>query len=99
MIEGLGGVHAGNISLVPVPFTDYASVYKARQDPVLLLTLVLSIALVSSMPSPGGGKHEHTHFIIHVPELIHKHHHTHVKKIHIMKPEEDEGHEQHVEEW
>lgn len=39
-----------------------------------------------------------THFIIHVPELIHKHHHTHVKKIHHVKQEEDDGHE-HVEEW
>ncbi|KOC67068.1 hypothetical protein WH47_11721 [Habropoda laboriosa] len=51
------------------------------------------------MPSPGGGHHEHTHFVIHVPELIHKHHHTHVKKIHIKHDDGgDDGHE-HVEEW
>ncbi|XP_033183495.2 uncharacterized protein LOC122569106 [Bombus pyrosoma] len=62
-----------------------------------LLVLVVSIVLVASMPSPGG-HHEHTHFVIHVPELIHKHHHTHVKKIHIKHEEDDGGHD-HVEEW
>lgn len=40
-----------------------------------------------------------THFIIHVPELIHKHHHTHVKKIHIKSHDEDDGGHQHIEEW
>lgn len=31
-LTGLGGVHIGTILLVPVPFTDYVSVYKACQD-------------------------------------------------------------------
>ncbi|CAK9802959.1 hypothetical protein ANTPLA_LOCUS3391 [Anthophora plagiata] len=65
---------------------------------IYLFILVVSISLVASMPSPGGGHHEHTHFVIHVPELIHKHHHTHVKKIHIKHDDGDDGHE-HIEEW
>ncbi|XP_078043257.1 uncharacterized protein LOC144473340 [Augochlora pura] len=95
----LGGVRLGNIPSVPVPFTDYASVYKARQDRILLLVLLVSAAMVSSMPTPGGGHHEHTHFIIHVPELIHKHYHTLVKKIHHVKHEEEDDGHKHVEEW
>nr|XP_034181499.1 uncharacterized protein LOC117604956 [Osmia lignaria] len=67
---------------------------------IVLFVLLVSFALVYSMPYPGGGHHEHTHFVIHVPELIHKHHHTHVKKIHIKSHDEegDDGHE-HIEEW
>ncbi|XP_076286492.1 uncharacterized protein LOC143212066 [Lasioglossum baleicum] len=70
-----------------------------RKLHVFLFALVISMTLVSSMPAPGGGHHEHAHFIIHVPELIHKHYHTHVKKIHHKKHEEEDDGHKHIEEW
>ncbi|KAL0111678.1 hypothetical protein PUN28_013105 [Cardiocondyla obscurior] len=46
---------------------------------------------------PGGHHSEHAHFIIHVPHHIHKHHHTHVKKIYIPVKSHDDHHEHHEE--
>lgn len=41
-----------------------------------------------------------THFIIHVPHLIHKHHHTHVKKIYIpVKSDDHHEHHEHEDSW
>ncbi|XP_003251486.1 uncharacterized protein LOC100576473 isoform X2 [Apis mellifera] len=79
--------------------TDHDQTMAKLRAQAFLFVLVVSIVLAASMPSPGGGHHEHTHFIIHVPELIHKHHHTHVKKIHIKSHDEDDGGHQHIEEW
>ncbi|XP_011862994.1 PREDICTED: histidine-rich glycoprotein-like, partial [Vollenhovia emeryi] len=62
----------------------------------VLFLLIVTMALVSAMPYPGG-HHEHTHFIIHVPHHIHKHHHTHVKKIYIPVKSHDDHHKHHEE--
>ncbi|XP_028050567.1 uncharacterized protein LOC105829180 isoform X2 [Monomorium pharaonis] len=66
----------------------------------ILFMLAITMDLVSAMPYPDGGHHEHTHFIIHVPHFIHKHHHTHVKKIYIpVKKHDDDYHEHEDDGW
>ncbi|KAL0111677.1 hypothetical protein PUN28_013105 [Cardiocondyla obscurior] len=60
-----------------------------------LLLLIVTMTLISA--HPGGHHSEHAHFIIHVPHHIHKHHHTHVKKIYIPVKSHDDHHEHHEE--